>query len=361
MRRDILELDTAVREQRPRRPVSAEDAEAIRLILTGGSVIDWSSAIFNDLEAVDRFLGLHYLDASEGIDQERLAYVYNEAVAYIESQLNLRVPKELRNPSDVRTVFVDASLSGMFSRKRILSCAILKIMHVIHHMEAADLKFRASVSEAELFDRAERRLMRGGIDLQKSGLPVVAFYGSRKTRASVISKLISKRENIASTVFDKLRFRIIVEKKRDLAPTMAWLTRNLVPFNYVIPGESHNNLIDGRNIQEAADSESVASRGEQIPVQVATSKNQFSGSSYQMINFVADFPVKLDSAELSDRFRFELGSVVYVMVEFQLLDEKTAQQNEVGANAHHRYKQRQKGVIAERLGRRGVKDSKGDS
>ena len=44
-----------------------------------------------------------------------------------------------------------------------------------------------------------------------------------------------------------------------------------------------------------------------------------------------------------------LGRLVYVMVEFQLVDQATAQQNEVGDNDHRLYKARQKKVVETRL------------
>jgi uncharacterized protein (TIGR04552 family) len=50
-------------------------------------------------------------------------------------------------------------------------------------------------------------------------------------------------------------------------------------------------------------------------------------------------------------FSFELGRVVFVMVEFQLIDEATARRNEEGENAHALYKARQHRVVASRLKR----------
>ena len=52
-------------------------------------------------------------------------------------------------------------------------------------------------------------------------------------------------------------------------------------------------------------------------------------------------------------FSFEHGRVVYVMVEFQVLDARTARENEEGDSAHRLYKQRQHRVVAARLKRGG--------
>jgi uncharacterized protein (TIGR04552 family) len=362
LRRDVLELDTRLTSAVQRLEVELDDVEKVRLLLSGGSVIDWQRAIFADLEDVDQFLALHLLDMDDAADRERLRYVYNEAVSYLEEHLHLRFPAELRNPGDVREVFLWASQADGFRRRQILSCVILKLMHVIHHMEAADLKFKAPISEARLIDLAEGDILRKARQMREDGLPVVSFYGSRKTRSSVITKLLAKRENLAATVFDKLRFRIVVERRDDLVPALVWLCRHAVPFNYIIPGQSHDSLIDQRQLVELLDAE-ARDRLQQVLDEVELAeggKNEFSGKSYRTINFIVDYPVKVPDAAAAVSFGFELGRVVYVMIEFQLLDEETARHNEEGENAHHLYKARQNEVVAKRLKRGRARKTSGD-
>ena len=43
--------------------------------------------------------------------------------------------------------------------------------------------------------------------MTEQGLPVVSFTGNRKSRSSVITKLLAKRDNLAAQLFDKLRYR----------------------------------------------------------------------------------------------------------------------------------------------------------
>jgi uncharacterized protein (TIGR04552 family) len=350
VRRDILELDATFAARMARFALHLEDVEALRLLLGGGSVIDWQRLAFDDRAQVDRFLAAHLLDVDDAEDRERLRYVYNEAVSYLEENLQLRFPADLRNPDDVRNVFLWASAADGFRRRQILSCVILKLMHVIHHMEAADLRFRTAISEQSLFDLAEARILQAARDMKDKGLPVLSFYGSRKTRSSIITKLLSKKENLAATIFDKLRFRIIVEKPEDLWQVLAYLTRHVFPFNYVIPGESHNNLLNPDDVYEyVAEASRPLQTVRDQPVRSVAGKNRFSGASYRTINFIVDYPVRIPESPAA--FGFELGRVVYVMVEFQLLDEEQARLNEAGENSHHLYKARQHEVVAKRLKR----------
>jgi uncharacterized protein (TIGR04552 family) len=354
MRRDFLEIDTAVCGALYRMDLKLADIEAIRLLLGGGSVVDWQRLAFTVHEDVDRFLATHLIDVSDPRDRERLRYVFNEAVSYLEEHLHLRFPSELRNPEDVRDIFLIASQYGGFRRRQILSCVILKLMHVIQHMEAADLKHKTPIAEERLFDLAEAQILRAARRMREAGLPVVSFYGSRKTRSSIITKLLSKGDCIAATIFDKLRFRIVVEDLGDLVPTLAYLTRNMFPFNHIIPGQSHNNLLEPSTLPAYLRPDHRQSLQHlSFPFLQETGKNELSAKNYRMINYIVDFPVMLPETR-PETASLELGRVVYVMAEFQILDAATARTNEEGENAHHLYKERQQQVVARRLKRGGA-------
>lgn len=352
MRRDILEIDESGATLRTRAAVSLQDAESIRLMVTGESVVDWQRLAFQTMGDVDRFLATHLLDPDDPTDRERLRYVFNEAVSYLEEQLHLKFPAEIRDPTDTRQVFLWASQWGGFRRTQILSCVVLKLMHIIHHMEAADLKFRLPMSEEQLLRIAHRRLLEQARRMQQAGVPVLAFHGNRKSRSSVITKLLAKREAVAATIFDKLRYRVVVPAHDDLVPALAYMAREMFPFNYVVPGESHDNLLQVDRIYEhlsPVDHAEGRARG-QVPPPSTAPRNEFSGASYRTINWIADYPVRIPET-VQGRFPFELGRVVYVNVEIQLLDEETARANEAGENAHALYKARQQSRVAARLKR----------
>ena len=92
--------------------VSLSDLEAIRLILKGNSVIDWSRANFRTMQEADRFLQLHLFDVNDSEDLRRLRYLHKSAVNYLEGQIGLRFPEEIKNPVDIRSIFVAASQTG---------------------------------------------------------------------------------------------------------------------------------------------------------------------------------------------------------------------------------------------------------
>lgn len=225
MSRDILNLDTSLARRLLPVSLDLQDLEVVRLLLSGDSVVDWHKLDLDTPQKVERHLRLHRYDPVDPDDQERLRFLFNQAVNYLEEHQDVRFPKELRDPERVEDILLAASTwSGRFRRKQALACMILKLMHTINHMDAADLKQRLPTSETELFDRAEKSIIAYADRLRADGYPVLAFYGSRKTRNSVISKLLTKKENLAATIFDKLRFRVVVETPEEVLPMLAHLT-----------------------------------------------------------------------------------------------------------------------------------------
>lgn len=333
-------------------PLGVADLDAIRLLLRGNSVIDWHRVHFAVREDVDRFLRLHLLDLRQAEDRARLAHVHRDAVTYLMQHLGLQFPPELIDPDDVRDIFLLASQTGGFRRKQIHACVILKLMHVISHMDAAELRFQTSLSESAILELAEQRILDAAARMRASGFPIADFYGSRKTRNSIITKLLAKKENTAVTIFDKLRFRIVTEERDQVIPALGWLIRELVPFNFVIPGQSHNSLIPLQGLLSAGATplrpeDLHRPDGDDVD---GLDTNPFSGDSFQIVNFITDMPVRVPEAVHPAGVEGPLlGRTVLALVEFQVLDRETARSNEEGQNAHHFYKERQRAIVETRL------------
>ncbi|MGC6494463.1 MAG: TIGR04552 family protein [Myxococcota bacterium] len=323
------------------------DAEAIRIFLSGASCIDWNIGSFQTVEDVDQLLNLHLLDPNKASDSARLRRLYDEALTYATTHLKIRFPEAFSpGPSDLREVFLWASGHTRFRRTQALSCLLLKLLHVLQHLEAADLKNRAPISEAQLHFLADQRIMTAARDMDASPCALESFVGSKKTRSSVITKLLSKTEDVAARIFDKLRYRITVPTEHDLVPALRWLSQHLVPFNAIVPAQSHNSLLDLRTLRPHPRlGDPHAGRAD---VTARVTLNEFSGRTFRMINFIADIPVRLPVSYLPDAAE-HLGATVHVPVEFQLFDRETAENNERGDNAHEVYKGRQEQVALRRL------------
>ena len=150
---------------------------------------------------------------------------------------------------------------------------------------------------------------------------MVEFEWSRKHADSLITKLLAKKESIAADVYDKLRFRMITNTEEQLIFVMRELTQRLVPFNFVIPGQSENDIIKIREtldrspalkrfLPEITDLAAVAADKKPSP------QNEFSGPGYRVINFVSDLPVRIDKylcRRPDDPMFAEYGTIVFVL------------------------------------------------
>jgi uncharacterized protein (TIGR04552 family) len=340
------------------------DLTAIRNLLRGGSVIDWHRLHFTERDEVDRFLRVNELDPANGDDLRRLADLRELSVEYLERHLGLRIPDEVAHGVPPRDLLLIASQKG---KRRTYACIVLKVMHVLHHLAGRELLTKLPVSTDQLFHLVEDKVLRTVEEIKGVGCQVVEFEWSRKHADSLITKLLAKKESIAADVYDNLRFRMITNSEEQLVFVLRELVQRLVPFNYVIPGQSVNDIIKIREtlarspalqrfLPEITDLAAVAADKKPTP------QNEFSGPGYRVINFVADLPVRIDKylcRPPDDPLFAENGCVVFVLTEFQIIDARTAEGNERGENSHEKYKERQFARVKARL-MHGMKDEVGD-
>ncbi|HET9551968.1 MAG TPA: TIGR04552 family protein [Anaeromyxobacteraceae bacterium] len=333
------------------------ELEALRLLLRGGSVIDWRRLDFRTREEVEAFLRLNLFDLDEPRDERRLRAVLAQAVEYLRSAFGYRVAQPVAQPEDLRDLFLLASGAVEPKKYRRIACVVLKVMHVVHHLEARELLFRTPIREADLAERAHRRIMAEADRMRALGLPVVEFRGNVKTRESLVTKLLAKKESVATQVFDRVRYRVVTERPEQI-PSVVWhLTQHLFPFNYTVPGQTQNSLVRFGDLLGDHPRGAELANELQLPLEAelgdpAHPRNEFSGKAFRVLNFVVDVPVRIDELlPPLDPMADELGSVVFSLVEFQVVDVETARQNEVGDASHERYKRRQLQRVLRRLSR----------
>ena len=117
--------------------VSAADLEAIRILLAGSSVLDWHHLAFTDLDQVHRFLRVNEFDPSSAIDMERLENVRAEAVEYLTRHFGYRIPDEVAEGVPAHELLLLASRRARF---QTYACIVLKVMHVLQHLDGRDRK-----------------------------------------------------------------------------------------------------------------------------------------------------------------------------------------------------------------------------
>lgn len=328
---------------------SLADLEAVRLILRGDSVIDWHRLnLKTDDEANDLLIAQEFHPDEPG-DRARMEAVKNEAISYLRRHFEYPIPKPVEKAS-VEEMLLLASGQG---HRQMCACTILKCMHIIQHLDGRELLFMLPLSDQEVFHVVEEKVYRVIGSMLAGGFPITEFIGGRKNKDSLYTKLLSKQETVAAQIYDKLRFRIVTRSKGDIFPVLQYLTKKLFPFNYVMPGQSINSIFQFKQYCNAHAHlrpmlpEMQAGRDDDF----TPSDNRFSADSYRIIHFVVDMPVRL-TRKIMDRApsaAWPLGSIIFVICEFQVIDRETEEANEQGEASHAKYKERQKKAVMRRL------------
>ncbi len=350
---DVERKPTTLQIEIPR-PLSLSDLdlgdlESVRLLLRGDSVVDWHRLAFYDHTSVDRILRVHELDPYSPECQTVLERLRRQAVDYLIRCFEFPIPRQVADGFPARDLFILASGDGEFQK---WSCVVLKVMHIILHLQGGETLRALPISDGSIFRAAELKVMRVVEELRASGCPIAEFSWSRKTPDSHVTKLLSKRSTLAATIYDRLRFRLLVPTHADLLPVIAVLTRQLIPFNYTVPGESQNTLIALK--AETQKHPSTAALYTQLqPLSDSKeplTKNEFSSLQYRTINFAADLPISVQSIlPKGTTMSPESSPMVFVQTEFQIADKATVAANESGDSSHAEYKKRQRVRVRARL------------
>lgn len=342
---------------KPVREMGLADLERLRLILRGGSVIDWRRMHFSSREEVDAFLVLCGYHMDDPLDENWGRVVLADAVEYLRRTFHYRVTEAVAHPDELHDLFLYASGILEPQKLRRIACIVLKVMHVIQHIEGRDLLFRLAVSEAQLAELITRRVMEVVEPLCQPGGPLVKASDSVKTRSSLVTKLLAKKDTVAAQVYDKTRFRLVTRSQDDILPVLHHLMHHLFPFNFVVPHQTENTLLPFKDV--LAQNPHFGRFVDQLHLdkdfedRERSPGNQFSGRGYRVLNFVADVPLRMDAylpPPDEDR-RERKGRIGFALVEFQVVDQQTAEENDQGENAHLRYKKRQLRTVLHRLSR----------
>ncbi|MCX7959724.1 MAG: TIGR04552 family protein, partial [Deltaproteobacteria bacterium] len=290
--------------------------DAIGLILNGNSVIDFTRLNFRSDSEIDNFLRLNNFILTEPRAYRRIHHIYNDAITYL-SSMDVEIPQEFRELSDIRDLFRYASyLKGSKTFSKV-SCSILKVMHILHHLESRELMYRTSISIENLFSACEEKVSKAISELNRSGVSIYHYSTCRENIFDRITKLTARKEIIAAQMFEKASFNIVTEKKEDVISVLKYLITNVFPFNYVVPGYSSSNYID--LLTELKSSEEYSKKTDLYQF----SKETPSSDSYaDRVYMRADIPLDINTLgiQIDDETAENLGYTIFSLTDFVITD-----------------------------------------
>ncbi|MCX7944984.1 MAG: TIGR04552 family protein [Deltaproteobacteria bacterium] len=319
-----VKIESSLSTVLPKMNASDSIIDALGLILNGNSVVDFIRLHFNNDSEIDNFLKLNNFVLTEARAYKRIYHIYNDAINYL-SSLEIDIPQEFKELSDIRELFRYASyIKGSKTLSKI-SCSILKVMHVLHHVESRELMYRSSISIEDLFSACEAKVSKAISELNRSGISIYHYSTCRENIFDRITKLIARKEIIAAQMFEKASFNIITEKKEDVLFVLRYLITNVFPFNYVVPGYSSSNYIDLVNILKSSDEYTKKIDRYQFTKE-SSNINSFADRVYMKV----DIPLDINSLgiKIDEETAENLGFTIFSLTEFTITDVESHRKTE---------------------------------
>ena len=392
-------------------------SDVLDVIISGKSSIDSPNGFtLESTTDAEQFIQNYGYNQDNPIEKAEILGNFHEALNFVRKHflqsenpdgLKLEIPRKVLELTDIRELLLMASLhypgqtadtQGQLLRN--WACSLLKVMHTIAHIDKDLRSPHFSDIQQQIFDRFYKAVHRDGEDLflgDKNDDPLrvalVAFETKpKKSRDSIILKLLHKPENVAEDIFDRAGIRFVTNTRLDALRVVKFLKDKMIvmPPN-IKPSRSRNTLIDLDFFRtQLADVHARASKGEldeaglvselekaAAPPRVSPD-NPHSSEFYRAIQFTGRQLIKLRNPlyeSLKDLKSFAKGKsaeensqedspgsskdawkktvekidLKYIQrevrffypFEVQVVDQKSAEENEAGRSAHSEYKRAQ--------------------
>ena len=378
--------------------------EALDIMAIGTSSLDADNYLANlkTRDEVYKFLNGYGYDLSDPIQNAEMFGNFQESLQFIKKYflkegnddgLDLLIPNvfySLTDISELLLILTGNSEVANSKEESIWAAIISKVMHTILHLDK-DLRYRYfSTIQTQIFDRFYKYLHREEdklfleSDNKNVRIPLVEFETkAKKSRESIVIKLLHKKENVAEELFDRIGLRFVTYNRADCLRVLQFLISNyIVMANNIKPSRSQNSLVDltllrpkhhelmKQALKEKMDEQTFQTRLESLVEQCYENEtyknNAHTLESYRAIHFtgrqlikyknpffqdfskVRAFAKKNDPSNEITRRLLELDTSFiakdvrfFYPYEVQITDKKSHETNTVGLASHSEYKKSQ--------------------
>jgi len=389
-------------------------SEVLDIIIGGKSSLDSPAAFhLKTIEEADNFLTSYGYAFDNPIEKAEIFGIFHEALNFIRKHflqpdnpdgLKLEIPRKILELSDARDLFLMASMNlprqPSDTQGQFLSywaCSILKVMHTIAHIDKDLRSTYFTDIQKQIFDRFYKLIHRdhdGHLFLgEKADDPLrvnlVAFETKpKKSRDSIILKLLHKPENVAEDIFDRVGIRFTTPTPLEALRVVKYLKDKMVvmPPN-IKPSRSRNTLIQldrfrsqlgdllaKADRQEIQEPELISQLEQAARPPSVNPDNPHSSEFYRAIQFTCRQLIKLENPIYNDLKelralakdkpihdsllktidRIDLKFIqkeirFFYPFEVQIVDQFSSEENEKGRSAHSEYKRAQEQTAMHRI------------
>lgn len=240
--------------------------ETFDVVCSGKSSLDATNYLTElyEKQQVTDFLNGYGFNITDPVESAELFGIFQEALQFVKRYfliegnpdgLDMKVPNYLYTITNIAELFLAAtghSNQKLSKEETFWAGVVLKVMHTILHTDK-DLRYRYfSTIQQQIFDRFYKFIHRdeeNRLFLKNDSGTMIPLYDfqtkAKKTRDSIVIKLLHKQENVAEELFDRIGMRIITYNKLDALRVIKFLHRNhVIMINNIKPSRSQNTLVD---------------------------------------------------------------------------------------------------------------------
>ncbi len=239
--------------------------ETFDVVCSGKSSLDATNYLteLEEKQQVTEFLSGYGFNITDPVESAELFGIFQEALQFIKRYfliegnpdgLDMKVPNYLYTITNIADLFLAATghFQKLSKEEGLWAGVVLKVMHTILHTDK-DLRYRYfSTIQQQIFDRFYKFIHRdeeNRLFLRAENGMTIPLYDfqtkAKKTRDSIVIKLLHKQENVAEELFDRIGMRIITYNKLDALRVIKFLHRNhVIMINNIKPSRSQNTLVD---------------------------------------------------------------------------------------------------------------------
>lgn len=238
------------------------------VLIGGKSSIDLHDMKIRNWQDATEFLRYYGYDPDLGTDAMKIHAVICEAWNFIEQYLmpyewsrGKQPPPHLLFAHDARDILLAASdMRPELALSQAWACAVLRVMHTIAHIDGVAKFADVEAARTQIMNRFLRFIFRdqeGKLRFGDRRFNVVLDrieWKLRKSRESIILKLLHKKANVAETIYDLLGIRIITKRLSDVLVVVKFLREfHMVTFPNCNPSRARNSLIDVESFKHNVD------------------------------------------------------------------------------------------------------------
>lgn len=248
--------------------------EVLDVLIGGKSLIDTNMGLsgfpMSKSEDADRFLRSYGFNLDDTIEQAEVLGNLHEAIGFVRKfflqpensdGLKVEIPRKILELTDVRDLLLLANCTypgqspdtqGTYLRN--WACSLLKVVHAIAHIDKDVRTVYLPDIQKQILDRFYKIIQRdneGNLFLAEklddpTRVHLVSFETKpRKSRESILLKLLHKPESVGEDIFDRVGIRFITKTPLDGLRAIKYLKDKLavMPPN-IKPSRSRNTLVE---------------------------------------------------------------------------------------------------------------------